>query len=87
MRDNETGVVPSFETISYTPDQLAMIELLGNPTVVERRSVVLYYSEGTLHPGVSSIAGAHTMKHPCPVVEIAGRRRSIMPNGDLSSVD
>jgi hypothetical protein len=76
---------PRFQADPYTPDQLAMLELLGNPEVVEQSSIALWYPEGTSEHGVPSIAPARVVDHPCPVVEVLGRRRAILPNGDLHS--
>lgn len=76
---------PRFRADTYTADQLAMLELLGSPEVVGQSGIALWYPEGTSEHGVPSIAPARVVDHPCPVVEVLGRRRAILPNGDLHS--
>ncbi|WP_439540868.1 hypothetical protein [Sphingomonas sp.] len=84
MDDRET---PSIKVDRLTDAQTAMLTLLGNPPEVGRRVVKFVHdTPAALTRAAPGIGGAVIKEYDCPVVEILGARRTVLPNGDLATV-
>lgn len=67
-----------------TEDQLAMLELLGNPPEIQcRRRIYYRITAGPEDMPFDPYIGTYL----CPVVMFRGRPRMILPGGDIHTVD
>jgi hypothetical protein len=83
MDDSMPGEpAPPFEASDLTTDQHGMLEILGNPPVLDYRHLQ-FQLEAPQISGVPSIAPTYIVEHRCPVVRVLGRERLILPNGDV----
>lgn len=96
QRDHED--FPVYHLSDLLPDQIAVIQLLGNPKIVGSYETATFLADparGISPPHYRSARGgmlvgmgrAHAVIYTCPVVMILGRPKIVMPNGDLSEVE
>ncbi|RZJ97482.1 MAG: hypothetical protein EOO76_18945 [Novosphingobium sp.] len=79
-------LMPDFEDSTLTTDQHGMLELLGRPRIIGY-SVLEFLLEPPQYEGVPSIARAQRIHQACPVVNVLGRHRVVLPNGDVNEHD
>ena len=81
--------IVTIDVDAHTDDQEAMLRFLGNPPEVQAPTVVSYWGDppaGRLALPTSPPGGI-VRRYRCPVVEVLGRPRAVLPNGDLSTVN